>query len=54
MVKGILKYTLQQRTELKEATLLLRFRCTDPTPSSHKYLAYSRIAKTLGISYNSV
>jgi transposase len=34
--------------------LLLRFRCTDPTPASYKYVAYSRIAKTLGVSYNSV
>ena len=42
--KSILKYTPQQRAELKEAVLLLRFRCTDPTPASHKYVAYNRIA----------
>ena len=54
MVKGILKYTMQQQSELKEATLLIRFRRTDPTPTSHKYVSYSRIAKALGISYGSV
>ena len=34
--------------------LLLRFRCTQPTPDARKYAAYSTIAQGLGISYNQV
>ena len=34
--------------------LLLRFRRTDPTPASYKYVAYNTISKALNIPYNSV
>ena len=34
--------------------LLLRFRCTRPTPGARKYAAYSTIAQALPISYNQV
>jgi hypothetical protein len=53
-MKRLSKYTGQEQTEIKAAVLLLRFRCTDPTPSSHKYVGYSAISKALNISYNTV
>jgi len=34
--------------------LLLRFRCTRPTPGAHKYAAYSTIAEGLHMTYNQV
>ena len=34
--------------------LLLRFRCTGPTPGAHKYAAYSTIAEGLRMTYNQV
>ena len=34
--------------------LLLRFRCTQPTPDAHKYAAYSTIAWGLSMPYNQV
>jgi hypothetical protein len=52
--KSILKYTPQQRVQLREAVLMLRFRRTDPTLASRKYVAYNGIAKALGLSYGSV
>ena len=39
---------------MREAVLLLRFRCTRPKPDAHKYSAYGTIARALGISYNQV
>jgi len=54
MVKKINRYTPKEQSEIREATLLLRFRRSDPTPDSHKYVSYSQIAKVLGIPYNSV
>ena len=44
----------QHQAELREAVLLLRFRCTQPTAGGHKYAAYSTIAQGLHISYNQV
>ena len=40
--------------ELREAVLLLRFRCTGPTLGAHKYAAYSTIAQGLHMTYNQV
>ena len=37
---------------MREAVLLLRFRCTEPAPGAHKYAAYSTIARGLGMTYN--
>jgi hypothetical protein len=39
---------------MREAALLLRFRTTKPKASTRKYVAYSTIAKILGIRYNTV
>lgn len=41
------KLPKQQQMELREAVLLLRFRCTQPTSVSRKHAAYSTIAKGL-------
>jgi len=48
------KLPKQHQAELREAVLLLRFRCTRPTAKSAKYAAYARIAQALGITYNEV
>ena len=40
--------------ELREAVLLLRFRCTQPTPTTRKYAAISTIARGLQLTYNQV
>ena len=53
-MKRLSKYTKQEQTEIKHAVLLLRFRCTNPTAFSHKYVAYSAISKSLNIAYNTV
>ena len=39
---------------MREAVLLLRFRCTEPTADAHKYAAYSTIAQVLSMPYNQV
>ena len=44
----------EHKAELQKATVLLRFRCTNPTAKSLKYLSYSRIANALDITYNDV
>ena len=36
------------------AVLLLRFRCTVPTPTSFKYISYDAISRALNIPYNTV
>ena len=41
------KLPRQQQMELREAVLLLRFRCTQPTSASRKHAAYSTIATGL-------
>ena len=41
------KLPKQHQAELREAVLLLRFRCTRPTPATRKHAAYSTIAKGL-------
>ena len=48
------KLPKQHQAELREAVLLLRFRCTRPTPATRKYAAYSAIAQGLHMSYNQV
>ena len=40
--------------ELRKAVLLLRFRCTQPTPGARKYATYSTIAHVLSNSYTQV
>ena len=40
--------------ELREAVLLLRFRCMQPKPDARKYFAYSTIARSLVMTYNQV
>ena len=55
MVKrNFVKLPKQHQAELREAVLLLRFRCTQPTAGARKYAAYSTIAQVLRISYNQV
>ena len=44
--------TLQDK--LRQATLMLRFRTTQPIWKSYKYLTYKVIAKTLNLTYNEV
>ena len=39
---------------MREAVLLLRFRCTQPTPGAHKYATYDTIARALRMAYNQV
>ena len=46
--------TSERKAELRKATLLLRFRCTNPTAKSLKYLPYGKIAKALDMTYNEV
>ena len=41
------KLPRQQQMDLREAVLLLRFRCTQPTSASRKHVTYSTIAKVL-------
>ena len=53
-MKQLSKYTKQDQSEIKIAVLLLRFRCTNPTAFSHKYVAYSAISKSLNIPYTTV
>ena len=43
-----------KRTELLKAVLLLRYRTTQPTSSSHKFLSYKNIADTLNLNYHVV
>ena len=47
-----LKPTLQE--QLRQATLMLRFRTTQPTSKSYKYLSYNVISKTLNLTQNEV
>ncbi len=48
------KLPKQHQAELREAVLLLRFRCARPTPDARKYAAYSTIAGALYMPYNQV
>ena len=48
------KLPKQHQAELREAVLLLRFRCARPTPDARKYAAYSTIAGALHMPYNQV
>lgn len=48
------KLSEKQKTQLREAVLLLRFRDTSPTPTSRKFFSYNTIAKVVGTSYNTV
>ena len=48
------KLPKQHQAELREAVLLLRFRCTRPTPATHKHAAYGTIARGLSMPYNQV
>ena len=34
--------------------MLMRYRCTNPTVNSYKFMTYRRIAEVLRISYNDV
>ena len=57
MVQSMRRFTKlpeQHQAELRKAVLLLRFRCTRPTPATRKYAAYSAIAQALSITYNQV
>ena len=54
MAKKIRHYTPKEQADIREAALLIRFRRSDPTPDSIKYVSYSRIANVLGIPYNTV
>ena len=58
MVKQTFRFSKlpeKHQTELREAVLLLRFRCTRPTPGARKYAAYSTIVKGLPMAtYNQV
>ena len=47
-----MKPTLQNQLSL--ATLMLRFRTTQPTPNSFKYLSYRVISNTLNLTSNEV
>ena len=44
----------QQKADLREAVLLLRFKDTSPTPTSRKFFSYSTIAKVVSAPYNTV
>lgn len=48
------KLSEKQKTQLREAVLLLRFRDTSPTPTSQMFFSYNTIAKVVGTSYNTV
>ena len=48
------KLPKQQQMELREAVLLLRFRCTRPTSASRKHAAYGTIAQVLQLTCNQV
>lgn len=48
------KLSEEQKTQLREAVLLLRFKDTSPTPTSRKFFSYNTIAKVVGIPYNTV
>ena len=48
------KFSEEQRTVLRQTVLLLRFRDTLPTPTSHKFFSYNTIAKAVGVPYNTV
>ena len=50
----VTKLSKQQHAELREAVLLLRFRCMKPATGAHKYATYGMIAQALRISYNQV
>ena len=57
MVQSMRRFTKlpeQHQAELREAVLLLRFRCARPTPDARKYAAYSTIAGALRMPYNQV
>ena len=57
MVQSMRRFTKlpeQHQAELRKAVLLLRFRCTRPTPATRKYAAYSTIAQGLQMPYNQV
>ena len=43
-----------KRTELLKAVMLLRYRTTQSTSSSHKFLSYKNIADTLNLNYHVV
>ena len=42
------------QNQLRLATLMLRFRTTQPTPDSFKYLSYRVISHTLNLTHNEV
>ena len=48
------KFSEEQKTVLRQTVLLLRFRDTLPTPTSHKFFSYNTIAKAVGVPYNTV
>ena len=50
----LLRQSQTDQTQIKTACLLLRYRCTDPTASSYKYISYQNISKALSVPYNTV
>ena len=57
MVKQNRRFTMlpkQHQAELREAVLLLRYRCARHTPGARKYATYSTIAQGLQMPYNQV
>ena len=50
----LLKRSQSDQIQIKTACLLLRYRCTDPTASSYKYISYQNISKALSVPYNTV
>ena len=44
----------KRKSELRTATLLIRFRSAKPSKKSKKYVSYKRIASTLNLTENEV
>lgn len=44
------KMDLKRKVELRKAVLLIRFRTTNPTMKSRKYMTYKMISKSLNLT----
>ena len=46
------KFSEKVQKEIQKAVILLRFRTTEPTITSVKYMPYLKISSILGVTYN--
>ena len=54
MARALAKRSKEEREQLRDAALLMRYRTTTPGPGAARYLGFKAIAKVLKLSVNQV